>query len=169
MIVLDIRFWRLYPRRTAENTLDFIDQVMDRMPFPIQRLQTDRGQEFFAYAVQDRLIEYAIKFRPIKPASPHLNGKVERSQRTDLDEFYSSVNLKNPRLAEELAEWEFYYNWHRPHSSLGGKTPNEKYIELIHQTPLHEEVDLLFDSKKERIRSHSYNTDYIERLLKRSL
>ena len=70
----------LYKRRTALNTLDFLEQVMDRMPFPIQRIQTDRGQEFFAYEVQEKLMEYGIKFRPIKPASPHLNGKVERSQ-----------------------------------------------------------------------------------------
>lgn len=43
--------------RTAANTLDFLDQVIDRMPFPIQRIQTDRGQEFFAYEVQERLRE----------------------------------------------------------------------------------------------------------------
>jgi transposase InsO family protein len=67
---------------------------MDRMPFPMQRIQTDRGQEFFAYEVQERIMEYGIKFRPIKPAFSHLNGKVERSQRTDLDEFYSSIDIK---------------------------------------------------------------------------
>ena len=66
----------LYKRRTAENTLIFLDEVMDRMPFPIQRIQTDRGQEFFAYEVQQRLKEYGIKFRPIKPASPHLKPHV---------------------------------------------------------------------------------------------
>ena len=44
-------------------------------------------------------MEYGIKFRPLKPASPHLNGKVERSQRTDLEEFYASVDLP----AEDLA------------------------------------------------------------------
>ncbi len=127
----------LYKRRTASNTLDFLEQVMDRMPFPIQRIQTDRGQEFFAYEVQERIIEYGIKFRPIRPASPNLNGKVERSQRTDLDEFYSSMDIKSSNLKEELGYREHYYNWHRPHSSLGGKTPNEKYAELIYQTPLH--------------------------------
>jgi hypothetical protein len=41
----------LYKRRTATNTLDFLEQVMERMPFPVQRIQTDRGQEFFAYKV----------------------------------------------------------------------------------------------------------------------
>ena len=38
-------------------------------------------------------MEYGIKFRPIKPPSPHLNGKVERSQRTDIEEFYATPDL----------------------------------------------------------------------------
>jgi transposase InsO family protein len=156
----------LYKRRTAENTLDFLDQVIERMPFPIQRIQTDRGQEFFAYEVQERLKEYAIKFRPNKPASPHLNGKVERTQRTDLDEFYSNIELKRKNLAEELGYWEQYYNWQRPHSSLGGKTPNEKYTELMFQTPLHEEVSQQYNPSKEPILVHGYNKDLTTRTLK---
>jgi transposase InsO family protein len=156
----------LYKRRTAINTLDFLEQVMERMPFPIQRIQTDRGQEFFAYEVQERLMEYGIKFRPIKPASPHLNGKVERTQRTDLDEFYSSIDIKSPKLKEELGYWEHYYNWDRPHSSLGGKTPNEKYVELIYQTPLHEEVNKKYDPSKEHILIHSYNKNLATKILK---
>jgi hypothetical protein len=44
----------LYPRRTAANTLAFLEQVLEEMPFVIQRIQTDRGQEFFAYQVQEQ-------------------------------------------------------------------------------------------------------------------
>ncbi|WP_431295383.1 DDE-type integrase/transposase/recombinase [Pedobacter sp. P26] len=72
----------LFPRRTATNTLRFLETVIEQMPFPIQRIQTDRGNEFFAYTFQERLMEYGGKFRPIKPRFPHLNGKVERTQRT---------------------------------------------------------------------------------------
>ncbi len=50
----------------------------------IQRIQTDMGQKFFAYEAQERLKEYAIKFRLIKPASPYLNGKVEHTQHTEV-------------------------------------------------------------------------------------
>ncbi|WP_410542999.1 hypothetical protein [Wolbachia endosymbiont of Tetranychus urticae] len=42
-----------------------------RAPFHCQRIQTDRGQEFFTYEVQECLKEWKIKFRPIKPFSPH--------------------------------------------------------------------------------------------------
>lgn len=50
-----------------------------------------------------------IKFRPNKPASPHLNGKVERSQRTDLEEFYALKDLSDfNQLQEELSLWQFF-------------------------------------------------------------
>lgn len=62
------------------------------MPFAIQRVQTDRGTEFFAEEVQRRLTAETIKFRPIPPRSPHLNGKVERAQRTVLEEFWATVS-----------------------------------------------------------------------------
>ena len=50
-----------------------------------------------------KLKEYSIKFRPNKPASPHLNGKVERSQKTDKAEFYATVDLSTDDLKEMLA------------------------------------------------------------------
>lgn len=80
---------------------------------------------------------HLIKFRPNRPGAPHLNGKVERSQQTDKVEFYPTVDLKDSELALRLEEWQFDYSWHRPHSSLGGKTPVELCCELTEQTPLH--------------------------------
>ena len=74
-------------RRSAAATLTFLDQVLEEMPFAIQRVQTDRGAEFFAEEVQRRFMAETIRFRPIPPRSPHLNGKVERVQRTVLEEF----------------------------------------------------------------------------------
>lgn len=71
----------------------------------------------------------AVKFRPIRPRSPHLTGKVERSQQTDLREFWPSLVLDNPRLGEMLEEWQFYYNWVRPHSALKSRAPMERCIE----------------------------------------
>lgn len=111
----------LYEKRTASNTLLFLERLIEQMPFSIQRIQTDRRKEFFAYKVQEKLMEYSIKFRPIKPGSPHLNGKVERSHRTDLEEFYPTVDLNDPDLEDWQEEWQFYYNWQRPHGSLNGK------------------------------------------------
>lgn len=58
-----------YPRRTAANTLDFVERVLDEIPFPIQRLQTGNGMEFMAYKVRDELLAMRIKHRPIPPGT----------------------------------------------------------------------------------------------------
>jgi len=163
------RVLALYPRRSAKQTLEFIERVLEEMPFPIQRIQTDRGREFFAVKVQERLMELGIKFRPIRPASPHLNGKVERSQKTDLHEFYATVDLTDPELEDRLAEWQHYYNWQRIHGSLGRLTPMERFFELIRETPYWDDVLENYDPRKERIREADYALDLRLGRLKGSL
>lgn len=156
----------LYTRRTSENTLDFLYQVKQRMPFSLERIQTDRGREFIAYNVQELLREWRIKFRPIKPASPHLNGKVERTQRTDLDEFYSSINIKDPQLHDKLMAWEAYYNKQRPHSSLQAKTPFEKYKSLESLTRSQQDIELNYNLSKESFVVQSYKHEQILKIFR---
>lgn len=79
-------------------------QVVAAFPFPIQRIQTDRGEEFMAHKLQRRLMALKIKYRSTKPRFPHLKGKVECSQRTDLEEFYDLVDLKAANLSEQLQQ-----------------------------------------------------------------
>lgn len=163
------RVLRVYKRRTAANTLDFIDCVIEEMPFPIQRIQTDRGREFFAEKVQKKLMSLGIKFRPNKPGSPHLNGKVERSQKTDKAEFYATVDITSNELGELLAKWQHYYNWMRPHSAHKGKTPMERYFELSDQTPFSDDVLRDYEPTSERIQDANYKRDLEIAKLKRSL
>jgi transposase InsO family protein len=144
----------------------FIDKCVEEFPFPIQRVQTDRGREFFDLRVQDRLKEFCIKLRLNKPRSPHLNGKVERSQKTDLDEFYTMVNLKDPNLPDRLQEWLHYYNWERGHGSLHDQTPMERYFLLSEKTPFSDEVEAAYDPEKERTQDPNYQVDLKLRKLK---
>lgn len=37
----------VYSHRIARNTLLFLNRVIEEMPYQIQRIQTDRGAEFF--------------------------------------------------------------------------------------------------------------------------
>jgi transposase InsO family protein len=60
------------PYKASASTLAFLEVIIAEFPFPIQRLQTDRGEKFMAHAVQWRLMELHIKFRPTKPRSSHL-------------------------------------------------------------------------------------------------
>ena len=152
-----LRVLRLYPNKTLNSSLSFLQEVIHAFPFPIQRIQTDWGTEFFNYEFQEVLASNFIKFRPIKPRSPHLNGKVERSQQTDKEEFYALLDKKNQQLdwKQALAHWENFYNQQRDHSSLNGKTPWEKYLEVKATVPSMEQIQYQYQQKKENIRARN--------------
>lgn len=153
------RVLAVFPRRTAASTLAFLERLLEEMPFPVQRVQTDRGREFFAESVQQWLMDHCIKFRPIKPASPHLNGKVERSQKTDREEFWATADLNSPDLELRVAEWQHYYNWDRPHGSLNGQTPIEMLHTKSENTPFWDDVEAKYDPGRERFQVAHYQTD----------
>ena len=68
----------------------------------------------------------------IKARTPQLNGKVERSHRTDKQEFYQLLTYKGDvDLQAKLAEWENFYNYQRPHGAFQGKTPYEALREKL--------------------------------------
>jgi hypothetical protein len=109
--------------------------------------------------VQRWLMDHCIKFRPIPPRSPHLNGKVERSQLTDLQEFWPRVSPKHATAQQRIQEWQFDYNWRRAHGSLKSKTPIDRICELEAMTPTWEKVSEAFDASRERIRHRDWSID----------
>lgn len=105
-------------------------------------------------------MEHGIKFRPNKPGYPRLNGKVERSQRTDKEEFYSTVNLDLDELKNEtLPKWQYYYNWQRAHGSFKGKTSMDVVCERLEKTPLWEDAHANYETENERIQLSNYQRD----------
>ena len=71
---------------------------------------------------QDRL------FRPASESK----CKVERSHRTDQEEFYPILDYADDvDLNKKLAEWERFYNLTRPHGAFGGRTPYEALRERL--------------------------------------
>ncbi len=120
-----IRALKIYSKHTQANAIDFIDYVIKKFPFRIHTVQTDNGHEFqakFHWHVEDLGMRHVY----IKPGTPRLNGKVERSHKTDKTEFYQLVEYKNDvDLAKKIQEWENFYNYTRPHGALKGKTPYE--------------------------------------------
>lgn len=109
--------------------------------------------------VQRWMADHAIKYRPIPPRSPHLNGKVERSQLTDLQEFWVRYDPKDPAISQRIEEWQFDYNWRRPHGSLSGKTPIERLGQLASITPLQEDIAATYDVSSERLRLRDFRKD----------
>jgi transposase InsO family protein len=125
-----LRALRIYPKNNQATAIQFLDHVLQKLPFQVDVIQTDNGSEFqtsFHWHVLDRGIRHTY----IKPATPRLNGKVERSHRIDAEEFYrmldhgviiDDANVFNAKLQE----WEDFYNFHRPHGGLDGQTPYER-------------------------------------------
>jgi transposase InsO family protein len=133
-----LRVLRIYPRCDQKTAIQFVDYVLERLPFPVQVIQTDNGAEFqstFHYHVLDK----GVGHRYIRPRTPRLNGKVERSHRIDAEEFYAlldGVVIDDAKVFNnKLREWEDYYNYHRPHGGLGGQTPYERLRQKTQTRP----------------------------------
>ena len=112
------------------------DQVSQRSPksapIPHPSASDRHGAEFqsqFHWHAESLDIRHVY----IRPRTPHLNGKVERSHRLDDQEFYQLIDRDGISddihlFNQKLREWEDYYNYHRPHGALQGQTPFERLI-----------------------------------------
>jgi transposase len=140
-----LRIMKIYPRLNQKTAIQFLDYVLSQLPFAVEKIQTDNGAEFatqFHWHVLDKGIGHVY----IKPRTPRLNGKVERSHRIDAEEFYrlldgvviDDVNVFNTRLKE----WQDYYNYDRPHGGLNGQTPYERLRQKTHEAEAPDDADL---------------------------
>jgi hypothetical protein len=114
------------------------------------------------------MMEYCIKFRPLRPGQPHLNGKFERVQQTDLKEFYALVDLTDSHLRDRLSEYQHYHNWDRIHGSLK-KTPMNRVIDLSKKTPFWDEIEENYDPSQEYFHVTNYDMDVKLLKVKRSM
>ena len=126
-----IRALQIYEKHNQDSAIKFIDYVIEKFPFRIAMIRTDRGHEFqarFHFHVEDLGIQHVY----IKPRSPQLNGKVERSHLTDQREFYQLLTYTGDvDLNSKLEAWESFYNYDRPHMAHDGKTPYEVMKSLL--------------------------------------
>lgn len=120
-----------YETANQENTLDFLDKVIKRSPFNIQKIRTDQGKEFIANSVEHYLKNNDVLHRRNTPYCPEENGKIER--------FHRTLNQKairwSFRPADSLEQMQYklnlflhYYNYQKKHRGLGmfGLTPMQK-------------------------------------------
>lgn len=86
-----LRVLKIYNHLHQKAAIEFVDYVLEKLPFKGQLIQTDNGAEF-GTAFHWHVLDKGIRHVYIKPATPRLNGKVERSHRIDADEFYRMLD-----------------------------------------------------------------------------
>ena len=93
------RYLEAFREHSSYSSATFVEQLIKAAPFKIQCIQKDNGAEFTKKFVSDdanphlfgeKLKEFGIRHKLIKPFTPRHNGKVERSHRKDNEYFYAS-------------------------------------------------------------------------------
>lgn len=123
-----VQYARLFPTLSQENTCTFLEEILTKTPFSIQRVRMDNGSEFQT-KTRTFLTARHISYVYNPPSRPDCNGKVERVHRIDYEEFYlkdASDSLEERQTG--LARYLHKYNNVRPHWGHGmdGRTPLEK-------------------------------------------
>ena len=96
----------------------------------VKAVMTDNGScyrsRMFAVALGE-----GVKHRRTRPYRPQTNGKVERFNRTLTQEWaYARLYLSDEHRAATYNEWLHDYNFHRPHTGIGGLTPGQRVHNL---------------------------------------
>lgn len=120
------RILRYYFSLASKNGANFLRFCLQRFPFQIRNIQTDNGPEFLKHF--DNLCkELNIPHYFIEPRHPKQNTYVENSHGSDEKEFYQQSNICSDikEMQKRLEQWEYTWNYVRPHEALGYLTPDE--------------------------------------------
>jgi len=95
----------------------------DSMGITVQRVLTDNGGCYRSRAFAAAL-GANITHKRTRPYRPQTNGKVERFNRTMLEEWaYAQPYRSEAERTACFTDWLHTYNHHRGHTSLGGRSP----------------------------------------------
>lgn len=119
-----IRSLELARNSTALGSAEAHEKTKEKFSFVIACENTDNGyenqKEFRDVLKKDKVFHFNSN-----KGTPTDNPRVERSHLTDEVEFYQKGGFRKTfeEQAEAIKEWEYLYNWKRPHQALGYLTP----------------------------------------------
>lgn len=99
----------------------------------IERVLSDNGSCYRSKHFSAELVNAAIVHTRTRPYCPQTNGKVERYNRTLLNEWaYARPYRSEAARTRALDKWLHMYNHHRHHTAIGGP-PIERVNNLVRQ------------------------------------
>lgn len=111
------------PRISPNRTNDFVLSALSQLPFHVQLIQTDNGQEF-GRTCEAYLNAHDIQQRRIRLGRKNDNAHIERFNRTLQDECLGRWPDESG-IQERLRRYLDFYNHKRVHCSLQSFTPRE--------------------------------------------
>jgi len=148
-----LKFARLYDDKSVTSSVDFLSRALKFFPFPIRCVQTDNGTEFTYWFISGVRREHPFgaalraantDHRLIPVGCPQANGLVERTHRTDGEEFYK-LNRSFKNLQQRRAAFKRYlrrFNVERPNVAHDFKTPLHRAKEMLNVKRLPLDFDL---------------------------
>lgn len=114
----------------GESVLGMLEELIRERGKP-EVILSDNGTEFTSNRVTRWQKERRISWEYIEPGKPYQNGSIESFNGKLRDECLNEHWFMSLEEAKEIIEkWRKHYNGQRPHSSLGGLTPNELASQL---------------------------------------
>ena len=111
-------------KRSATAFLKAALAYYDSLGIKVERVMTDNGSCYKSSAFRRLCKRLGLKHIRTKPYTPKTNGKAERFIQTCLREWaYAQAYHHSRQRTEQLPYWLHRYNWHRPHTGIGAKTP----------------------------------------------
>ncbi len=115
----------IFPVLDAQHAAKALVYCLDQLPFKADFVQTDNGLEFQA-KFRDQVADLGLQHHHIHKSTPNENAVIERSFRTDEEEFFFELKQR-PRNMDELhqlyQQYLVYYNTDRPHLGLDCLSP----------------------------------------------
>ena len=110
---------------TGEDVADILRRVVTRRGAPA-RIRLDNGPEFVSNALDRWAYENGVTLDFSRPGKPIDNAYVESFNgrlREECLNVHWFLSLDDAR--DKIEAWRRFYNESRPHTALGGQTPNE--------------------------------------------
>jgi transposase InsO family protein len=122
-----VAYAEVWPDETAQTCAGVFERAVTwfaHLGVTIEAVLSDNGSGYRSHHWRTMCARLEIKHRRTRPYTPRTNGKVERFNRTLLDEWaYVRPYRSNGHRLAALARWLHTYNHHRCHTALAGHPP----------------------------------------------